>query len=134
MSFVIDEAIASSCFILKQWPLSTVLLKNNASFPWLILVPNRPQVYEIEQLSTEDGYQLVDEIKMLSSIAQQYFKPDKLNIGALGNIVSQLHIHVVARYKHDALWPHGVWQAGLASNPYSQEQSQEICAQLKTLL
>ncbi len=111
MSFLIDHRIASTCFDLGDWPLSCVLLKNDASYPWFILVPRQESTQEIHHLSPSFGHLLMDEIQQLSSIVNLYFKPDKLNIGALGNIVPQLHVHIIARYKTDALWPHGVWQA-----------------------
>jgi len=110
MSFLIDHRIASTCFELGDWPLSRVFLKNDANYPWLILVPRQENTQEIHQLSPSFGHLLMDEIQALSSIVNLYFKPDKLNVGALGNIVPQLHVHVIARFQSDPMWPHGVWQ------------------------
>ncbi len=122
MSFIIDDRILSTCFTLGNWPLSCVLFKNNADYPWFILVPRIADIQEIEQLSQSSRHMLVDEISQLSAIIQAEFKPDKINVGALGNMVPQLHIHMVARFTHDKLWPHGVWQADLTTTPYDESQ------------
>lgn len=122
MQFEIDSRIHTSSLWLGDWPLSSVYLKNDTNYPWLILVPRVTNVQEIYQLSTADRHTLMDELAALSVIVEDVFKPDKLNIGALGNIVSQLHIHVVARFKTDKLWPHGIWQLALTSVPYKAEK------------
>ncbi len=70
-------------------------------------------------MSEASRYQLINEISKVSSIVRAYFKPDKINVAYLGNIVSQLHIHVVARFTHDKLWPHSIWQASQGSIPYT---------------
>jgi len=116
--FVVDSRIVTSGFALCDWPLSRVFLKNNSEYPWLILVPRIPDLQEIDQLSSAHRHQLMDEMSTLSSIVKTYFKPDKLNIGALGNIVSQLHVHVVARTTEDGLWPYGIWQMSQKETPY----------------
>lgn len=107
----VNSQLASSCIFLATWPLSAVLLKNTQLFPWLILVPSPPNVTEINQLNQTQRYALMDEIKAASDIMQRLFNPDKLNVGSLGNIVPQLHIHVVGRFSDDALWPSGIWQS-----------------------
>jgi len=116
--FRLDERIQSTSFNLINWPLSQVLLKNNTDYPWIILVPRRNNLTEITELKKTEQYQLMDEINQLSLVIQDIFKPDKLNIGTLGNIVSQFHLHVVARFKHDLLWPHGIWQFTEKENTY----------------
>ncbi|MGI9284266.1 MAG: HIT domain-containing protein [Pseudomonadales bacterium] len=88
--------------------MSRLLLMNNALLPWFILVP-RVSVTEIYQLQAEEQQLLLQEINALSAFAETTFNADKLNIGAIGNIVSQLHIHVVARKKTDCCWPGVVW-------------------------
>jgi diadenosine tetraphosphate (Ap4A) HIT family hydrolase len=118
--FKLDERLQSSCFEIIDWPLSKVLLKNNAHYPWLILVPRRNHVTEITQLSKEDSYQLMDETQQLSRMMEEIFEPDKINIATLGNMVAQLHVHVVARFKTDPLWPQGVWQASIDEKPYTE--------------
>jgi len=126
MQFVVDNRIHSSSFLLGRWALSDVYLKNDASFPWFILVPREVNVQEIYQLSVAQRHVLMDEIATLSVIVEDYFKPEKLNIGALGNIVSQLHIHVVGRFKTDKAWPQGIWQPDLTVVPYSAKQGTDL--------
>ncbi|KTD18342.1 HIT domain-containing protein [Legionella jordanis] len=126
MSFQVDSRIQESSFFLVDWPLSRLFLKNNSHFPWLILVPREKNITEIHQLSSENRRQLMDEITEASRVLQAYFNPHKLNVGSLGNIVAQLHIHVVGRFEADLAWPHGIWQ------PLEKEQvySPGVAAQL----
>jgi diadenosine tetraphosphate (Ap4A) HIT family hydrolase len=119
VNFFIDNRITSTCFELGDWPLSRVLLKDNAAYPWLILVPRLNAVQEIDEMCQESRYQLMNEMSQLSSIVRAYFKPDKLNVAYLGNIVSQLHIHIVARFINDKLWPHSIWQASQENIQYT---------------
>lgn len=130
--FKLDERLQSSCFEIINWPLSIVLLKNNAEYPWLILVPRRKDVTEMTQLSKEERYQLVDETHQLSCIMEEQFEPDKINIGTLGNMVTQFHLHVVARFNTDPLWPEGVWQAAMDEKPYAEPDA--LIARLKARL
>lgn len=126
MNFDVDSRIVASAFFLGDWPLSRIYLKNEAHFPWMILVPREAGVQEIYQLSEVGRQQLMKEIAALSKIMVSVFNPDKLNVGALGNIVSQLHIHVVARFKTDTLWPHGIWQPNMDAHPYPVERVVEL--------
>lgn len=134
MTFVVDDRISSTCFELGDWPLSRILLKNNADYPWLILVPRIENVQEIDQLAQQSRHLLINEISQLSSIVRTCFKPDKLNVGALGNMVPQLHIHVVARFTHDKLWPHGIWQAAQTTSSYAEDSLNPLLAQLRSLI
>jgi len=90
--------------------LTQVLVMNDANFPWLILVPRRAGVSEIFELGAEQAT-LLDEVSLASRALKEVTQCDKLNIAAIGNIVPQLHIHIVARRKDDALWPKPVWGA-----------------------
>lgn len=122
--FNLDNRIASSCFHLGDWELSSVLLKNTRHYPWFLLVPRKIDVTEINQLSKADRYELMDEIDRISTIIKEYFKPNKLNIGAIGNIVSQLHVHVVARFTTDLSWPHSIWQPNSETEePYLEHEN-----------
>lgn len=96
---------------MAEWPLSRVLLMDDARFAWLILVPRRPAL-EIADLSAADRAQLMEEIARASAALRRAAPCDKLNVGALGNLVAQLHIHVVARRRDDAAWPGPVWGSG----------------------
>lgn len=117
-AFMLDPCLVTSCFVLVDWPLSRVLLKNNAEYPWFILVPKRHDLMELTQLSPDDQSQLMIEINQLCKLVRDVFQPDKLNMGALGNIVKQFHYHVVGRFINDALWPQGVWQQATIDTPY----------------
>lgn len=130
VEFSIDSRILSSSFELGDWPLSRVFLKNNADYPWFILVPRVANITEIDELDVLSRHQLMDEINQLSLIVRGYFTPHKLNVAYLGNIVNQLHIHIVARFKHDKLWPHGIWQASLENVPYEEDIGLRLCREI----
>ncbi len=89
--------------------LSCILSINDADYPWLILVPRRAGVTEIADLGTDDAVQLTAEIIQASRVLKDVTRCDKLNIAAIGNLVPQLHIHIVARWKGDPLWPKPIW-------------------------
>lgn len=131
MTFEIDNRLIADSFSLGDWPLSHVLLKNNAHFPWLILVPRIENVQEIEQLAKQSQHILMDEISQLSTIVRTYFNADKLNIGALGNIVNQLHVHVVGRSIKDPLWPHGIWQKEQPVKSYPEDVLKHLVTDLQ---
>ena len=99
-------------------PLVRVLLMNDANYPWLVLVPRRHDATEIIDLDDEDQEILMREIALLAGVLKDVTACDKLNIAAIGNLVPQLHVHVVARRRDDALWPRPVWGAAPA-RPYA---------------
>ncbi len=90
-------------------PLSRLLVSNDANFPWLLLVPRRPRVREIIDLSDADQAQLMIEIAMVSRALKAVTSCEKLNVAAIGNMVPQLHVHVVARLRGDPAWPKPIW-------------------------
>ncbi|WP_424628334.1 HIT domain-containing protein [Bradyrhizobium sp. SYSU BS000235] len=90
-------------------PLSRVLVIKDANYPWLLLVPRRTDIVEIIDLSEVEQAQLTTEINRVARALQDITKPDKLNIAALGNVVPQLHVHIIARRSSDAAWPRPVW-------------------------
>jgi diadenosine tetraphosphate (Ap4A) HIT family hydrolase len=114
-------------------PLCRVLLMNDRRFPWLILVPERDAAREIHQLSPADRATLIEEIALGSGVLERLFQPDKLNVGALGNVVPQLHVHVVARTVGDPAWPGPVWGSG-AAEPYTEDELAEVRARLAAAL
>lgn len=128
--FILDERIESTCFFLCDWSLSRVLLKNESAYPWIILVPRKNNLQELSELEKTDRDLLMDEIHRASLIIKNYFKPDKLNVATLGNIVSQLHLHIVGRSQNDPLWPQGVWQSALQGQPYTEEQLERLLPDL----
>lgn len=134
MIFEVDYRIKESGFLLYDWPLSSIFLKNEKKFPWLILVPRVENIQEIYQLNEANLNQLMAEIAKASELMKGYFNPDKLNIGALGNIVSQLHVHIVARFQDDKAWPHGIWQPTLTTDQYNNEQADQLITALQAQL
>lgn len=107
--FKLHPQLEKDCISLGQFELCTLLLMNDSSYPWFILVPEREGLSELYDLSDEDQALYVKESNYLSQILKHYFHADKINIAALGNMVPQLHIHHIARYKEDRAWPLPVW-------------------------
>jgi diadenosine tetraphosphate (Ap4A) HIT family hydrolase len=107
--FKLDFRLAADCHLVTDLALSRVLLMNDRRYQWLILVPRRDDMREIHHLSSLDQASLYEEITRVSELLEAEFNPTKMNIGALGNIVSQLHIHVIARNEGDPAWPGPVW-------------------------
>ena len=110
--FALDERLAADTEPVATLALSDLRLMNDARFPWLILVPRRPNATELTDLDEPDRMRLMAEVAAVSQALRTATNCDKLNVGALGNIVRQLHIHVVARSCGDAAWPGPVWGAG----------------------
>jgi diadenosine tetraphosphate (Ap4A) HIT family hydrolase len=115
MSFELDNRLARDAFVIGDWPLTRVLLMNDARWPWLILVPRREGLVELIDLELVDQTQLMDEAGRAARFLKSQARADKINVGALGNIVRQLHLHVVARAFGDPAWPGPVWGYGAAT-------------------
>lgn len=107
--FALDARLAADTVPVADWPLCLVLLIRDARFVWLVLVPKRAAISEILDLSPDDRAALSGEIDRAAAGLRQAVPCDKLNIAALGNVVSQLHVHVIARRRTDAAWPKPVW-------------------------
>ena len=111
-AFTLPPQLAADTIPVGDLALSSVLLMDDARFPWFILVPRRPGASEITDLSDEDAATLMSEIRIATRVMQDLSKPDKVNVGALGNVVAQLHVHVVGRFRSDPAWPGPVWGHG----------------------
>jgi diadenosine tetraphosphate (Ap4A) HIT family hydrolase len=98
---------------------------NHTSYPWFILLPNRKDITEIHHLPTTDQQQLLKESMFFCQCLEQVFRPDKINLASLGNVVPQLHIHHIARYINDPCWPAPVWGA-VPAVPYKNAELQNI--------
>ena len=133
MPFTLHPTLARDTVEIARLPLCRVLLMKDRRFPWLILVPERQEIREIHELTPEDRRQLVEEIARVSEVLVRLFHPAKLNVGALGNIVPQLHVHVVARFETDPAWPGPVWGSG-PTLPYADEEMEEIRERLAAAL
>ena len=130
---ILHPTLARDTVEVARLPLSRVLLMRDRRFPWLILVPERTEIREIHELSPEDRSQLIEEVAQTGQAMERLFQPIKLNVGALGNIVPQLHVHVVARFESDSAWPGPVWGSGPAV-PYTDEELTEIRRRIATEL
>ena len=109
MPFTIDKKFLKSSHYITDLKLCSIRLHDNSKFPWLILIPKRNKVTDISDLKPKDQILLMKEIVYVSKIMKKLFKTSKLNIEKIGNIVPQLHIHVIARSKKDSSWPLSVW-------------------------
>ena len=114
----IHPQLLNDCHLLGRFSLSHLLLSYDSNYPWLILVPDREDISEIFQLSAQDQAQLLAESSLLSAHLMSRFKGDKLNVAALGNVVSQLHVHHIVRFRTDPAWPAPIW-GKIETKPYS---------------
>ena len=105
----VNKKILNNSYNITDLKLCSVRLIDNSKFPWIILIPKRKKVYDITGLNTKDQILLIKEIVFCSKIMQKAFKTSKLNIEKIGNIVPQLHIHIIARFKNDSAWPLSIW-------------------------
>jgi diadenosine tetraphosphate (Ap4A) HIT family hydrolase len=109
MSFKLHKKFLKSSHHLLDLKLCKVRLHDNSKFPWIMLIPNRKNINDITDLNTKDQMLLMKEIIFSSKVMKKLFKTSKLNVEKIGNIVPQLHIHIIARYKKDSSWPLSVW-------------------------
>lgn len=117
--FELHPRLAQDCVPLGRFLLSRLLLMNERRYPWFILVPEVAGVSEIHELSGPDQAQLMAESSALSRVLAAAFRADKMNIAAIGNLVPQLHLHHVVRYRDDAAWPLPVW-GRFQPSPYDE--------------
>lgn len=132
MSFELHPQLAADTVTIADWALSRVCLMDDARYPWLILVPRREELTEIHDLSHAEGLVLIEEIRRASDGLKRITGAAKINIAALGNLVPQLHIHVVARNPGDAAWPGPVWGQG-ARAPYAADAKEALIERLVKL-
>ena len=112
--FVLHPRLAADTTFVADWPLSRLLLMNDARYPWLMLVPRRANVTDIFDLNRVDRAAMIEETARAAQLLKTVSKSAKINVGALGNLVPQLHVHVVARRPGDPAWPGPVWGQGQA--------------------
>ena len=129
MAETLDPRLEADTFTVADWSLCRILLIRDARFPWLVLVPRRADVSEMLDLATDDRKQLTSEIDRAADGLRKAVRCDKLNVAALGNMVAQLHVHVIARRRTDAAWPKPVWGHG---NPeaYDDTEVADLIARL----
>lgn len=130
--FFLDPKLESDTFFVADLKISRVLLMNNSNYTWLILVPREHGAVELTDLDFEIQNEILREINLVCKILQKKFSPHKINIGALGNVVRQLHIHVIARFENDPAFPKPVW--GEASKPYENDDAQSLISEINNAL
>ena len=126
----VNKNFIKTSHLIGELKLCSVRLIDNKKFPWIILVPKRLNVTDITELKTKDQSLLMREIVFCSKIMKKVFKTKKLNVEKIGNIVPQLHIHIIARNKNDSSWPLSVWV--VKGESYSAAQLEKILKKLKT--
>lgn len=107
--FALNERLEADAAFVADLPLARVLMMRDARYPWLILVPRRAGVFDLDGLPDDDLRVLFQEARVASQVLKRLVTPDRINVAALGNIVMQLHLHVIARFVGDAAWPGPVW-------------------------
>jgi diadenosine tetraphosphate (Ap4A) HIT family hydrolase len=131
--FILHPQLAKDCFVIGQFSLCQLLLMNDRNYPWFILVPQRENISEIYQLTAADQMLLWRESTELSETLARHFAADKMNVAALGNVVPQLHVHHIVRYRHDPAWPAPVW-GKVPAVPYPENELQQFLSNLMPIL
>ena len=127
-SFGLNVRLEGDSYFVADLPLCAVRLMKDANYPWLLLVPRKPDLVEVIDLEEEDQQQLMREIVLTSKVLRKVTDCEKLNVGALGNQVSQLHVHIIGRFRDDAAWPGPVWGV-VPPEPYEPEKSDTLIEQ-----
>jgi diadenosine tetraphosphate (Ap4A) HIT family hydrolase len=126
MSLRLDSRLEADTHAVGELPLSRLLLMDDARFPWLVLVPRIAGARELFDLDAGDRATLLAELDVVGRTLEALVRPDKINIAALGNVVPQLHVHVIARFTADAAWPRPVWGIGEAERYAPDARSQRL--------
>ncbi len=124
-----SKSFLKDSHLIADLKLCSIRLIDNAKFPWIILIPKRKNITDISELNSKDQMLLMKEIVHCSNLMKKIFKTKKLNVEKIGNIVPQLHIHVIARNKKDSSWPLSVWV--VKSKPYVKKNLELIISKLK---
>lgn len=132
MNFALHPRLEADTFFIADWPLCRVLLMNDARYPWLILVPRREGMVELMDLAIEDRTILMGESARAGEIVRSRPGVTKVNIGALGNLVAQLHVHILGRHTGDPAWPGPVWGHSQAV-PYETTARDALIAEVRSL-
>ena len=125
----INKNFLKSSYHIKDLKLCSIRLNDNLKFPWLILIPRRKNITDMSELNSNDQILLMKEIIYVSKIVKKLFKTSKLNIEKIGNIVPQLHIHIIKKKKNDSSWPLSVWV--VKGKPYSVKVVNELINKIR---
>ncbi len=129
MTNKVSKSFLKDSHLIADLKLCSIRLIDNAKFPWIILIPNRKNINDISELNLKDQMLLMKEIVYCSKLMKKIFKTKKLNVEKIGNIVPQLHIHIIARSTKDSTWPLSVWV--VKGKPYLKEPLKKIIDLLK---
>lgn len=127
---MIDPRLTQGGFAITSLDVSTLILKDDKRFPWVILVPKYPHIQDLDELKPADLAQLFVEVTLCSKVMKAIWPIEKMNVASIGNMVPQCHIHIVGRRKDDILWPQPVWGLG-AQEPYLRADAETILKKLK---
>ena len=127
--FKINNKFLKSSHHIVNLKLCLVRLHDNSKFPWLMVIPKIKNVTDISDLNSKDQILLMKEIIFVSRLMKKLFKTSKLNVEKVGNVVPQLHIHIIARYKKDSSWPLSVWV--VKGKPYSAKALREVINKIR---
>ena len=125
----VNKSFLKDSHFITELNLCSIRLIDNAKFPWIILIPNRKNITDITELNSKDQTLLMNEIVHSSKLMKKVFKTKKLNVEKIGNIVPQLHIHIIARHQNDITWPFSVWVT--KGKFYSKDTLQKVISKLK---
>ena len=129
--FKINNKFLKSSHYIVDLKLCSVRLNDNSKFPWLILIPKRKNVTDISELNSKDQTLLMREIVLVSGLMKKLFKTSKLNIEKIGNIVPQLHIHIISRKRTDSSWPLSVWV--VKGKKYSAKNLKDVLNKIRSV-
>ena len=132
MTFILNRKFLKSSHHIIDLQLCSIRLHDNSKFPWLILIPKRNKVTDISDLKPKDQILLIKEIIYVSKIMKKVFKTSKLNVEKIGNIIPQLHVHIIARSKKDSSWPLSVWV--VKGKTYNDKVSKKIVKKIRVSL
>lgn len=133
MSFQLHERLSADTYTVKDLPLCRLLLMDDRRFPWTILVPRRTGLRDFHDVAKADKEAFLGEIDAVSKVLKDITGAVKMNVAALGNMVPQLHVHVIARFEKDVCWPRPVWGEG-TPEPYASDEARLLIESLKKTL
>ncbi len=131
--FTLHPTLAKDSLEITRWDVSQVRLINDVTYPWLILVPVRDNLSGLHELAQADRLEMMEEIVRASNALKKLYDPVRINVAALGNVVEQLHVHIIARLESDAAWPGPVWGVK-PTQPYSPETLESTIQKLQEAL
>jgi diadenosine tetraphosphate (Ap4A) HIT family hydrolase len=134
MPQILHPLLAKEALPIASLGVCRLYLRNVCEFPWLLLVPMREDIREIYDLNAEDYEQTMAEVRAVTKHFAEITGADKMNVAAFGNIVPQLHIHIIARFENDPIWPQPAWNLAAQLTPYSTDKANALIGNLRAVL